>query len=135
MVEGTHQAQLSEAISMIKAETVHLWEEQNKQKYMLEAMLQQLNSLVASYDHLALQATNQNLGEGSSNAKGQFNNPVFEGNGKIHARSLRLDFPKFDVSNPMEWILKSEQFFEYFNTPYDQKIQIAFFHMEGKALS
>lgn len=35
----------------------------------------------------------------------------------------------------MEWILKVEQFFEYFNTPEEQKIQIAFFHMEGKALS
>lgn len=35
----------------------------------------------------------------------------------------------------MEWILKAKKFLEYFNTPEDQKIQIAFFHIEGKALS
>lgn len=35
----------------------------------------------------------------------------------------------------MEWILKAQQFFAYFNTLEEQKLQITFFHMEGKALS
>ncbi|XP_041009333.1 uncharacterized protein LOC121253378 [Juglans microcarpa x Juglans regia] len=135
MAEGTRQAQLSEAVSMLTAEAGHLREEQSRQKGMLEAVLQQLNNLAASYDQLALKANNRNSGEGSSNVKGQFNNPLFEGNGGIHTRSLRIDFPKFNGVDPVEWILKAEQFFEYFNTPEDQKIQIAFFHMEGKALS
>ncbi|KAF5463169.1 hypothetical protein F2P56_019105 [Juglans regia] len=135
MAEGTRQAQLSEAVTLLSTEAGYLREEQTKQKGMLEAVLQQLNNLAASYDQLALRITNQNSGVGPSNAKGQFNNPLFERTRGIHARSLRLDFPKFDGLEPMEWILKAEQFFEYFNTPEDQKIQIAFFHMEGKALS
>lgn len=35
----------------------------------------------------------------------------------------------------MDWILKVEQFFDYFHTLDDQKLDIAFFHMEWKALS
>ena len=60
---------------------------------------------------------------------------MFEGNERIQARTLRLDFPKFDGSEPMDWILKAEQFFDYFCTLDDQKLDIAFFHMEGNALS
>ncbi|KAF5475861.1 hypothetical protein F2P56_007623 [Juglans regia] len=102
----------------------------------LEAVLQQLNNLVASYERLAMQSGNTHRGEGSSNPKGQFkNNPLFEGNGGIHARTLRLDFPKFDGSEPMEWILKAKIFFEYFEIPNEQKLQVAYFHMEGNALS
>ncbi|KAG2679678.1 hypothetical protein I3760_11G062100 [Carya illinoinensis] len=136
MAEGTRFAQLAEAVSMLKGETVHLREEQEHHKNMLEAVLQQLNNLATSYEQLAVQSTNQVRGEESSRVQGQFNqNPLFEGNGGIHARSFRLDFPKFDGTEPMEWILKAQQFFAYFKTPEDQKLQIAFFHMEGKALS
>ncbi|XP_042950388.1 uncharacterized protein LOC122282508 [Carya illinoinensis] len=136
MAEGTCFAQLAEVVSMLKGETVHLRKEQEHHKNMLEAVLQQLNNLATSYEQLAVQSTNQVRGEESSRVQGQFNqNPLFDGNGGIHARSLRLDFPKFDGTEPMEWILKAQQFFAYFKTPEDQKLQIAFFHMEGKALS
>lgn len=111
MAEGTQQAQLAKAVSMLKAETVNLREEQSKQQSMLEVVLQQINNLAANYDQLAIQTNNQNSGEGSFYAKGQYNNPLFEGNGGIHARSLRLDFPKFNGADPMEWILKAEQIF------------------------
>ena len=50
MAEGTHHVQLAEAMSMLKGETMHLREEQDQQKYMLEAVLQQLNNLAASYE-------------------------------------------------------------------------------------
>ena len=49
--------------------------------------------------------------------------PMFEGNGGIQARTLRLDFPKFDGSEPMDWILKAEQFFDYFCAPDDKKLE------------
>ncbi|KAJ0048784.1 hypothetical protein Pint_15239 [Pistacia integerrima] len=49
MAEGTRHAQLVEAVSMLKGESVHLREEQDKQKHMLEVVLQQLNNLAASY--------------------------------------------------------------------------------------
>ena len=87
---------------MLKEETAHLRKEQDKQKLMLEAVLQQLNSLANSYEQLAIHKNSQNGGnggEGSSNTKGQFfTNPMYKGNGGIQARTLRLDFPKIDGS-------------------------------------
>ena len=106
MAEGTRQSLLSEIVSMLKEETAHPRKEQDKQKLMLEAMLQQLNSLANSYEQLAIHKNSQNGGnggEGSSNTKGQFfANPMFEGNGGIKARTLRLDFPNLMGRN--QWI-------------------------------
>ncbi|KAG2716720.1 hypothetical protein I3760_03G141200 [Carya illinoinensis] len=136
MAEGTRHAQLAKAMSMLKGETLHLREEQDTQKHMLEAVLQQLSNLANSYEQLAMQTCKHQMGEGSSNTQAQFNNnPLFEGSRGIHAKTLRLDFPKFNGSKPMEWILKAEQFFEYFNTLDEHKLQISSFHMEGKTLS
>lgn len=61
--------------------------------------------------------------------------PLCEVNGNIQARSLRLEFPRFDGGDPSEWILKAQQFFSYFGTPENQKLELASFHMEGKALT
>lgn len=121
---------MTEALAALREENTHLREEQERQKEMLATVLKQISNLASSYEALAV---HHNSGEGSSNSKVS-NNPLFDGNG-IQARSLRLDFPKFDGTNPDEWILKAQQFFEYYKTPDDQRLQIAFFHMEGKALS
>jgi hypothetical protein len=48
---------------------------------------------------------------------------------------LKLDFPRFDGTDPTNWILKAEQFFNYNNTPDLQKVSFAAFHMEGRALT
>ncbi|KAJ0040440.1 hypothetical protein Pint_28753 [Pistacia integerrima] len=72
MAEGTRQALMSDVVSILEEETVHLREEQNKQKLMLEAVLQQLSNMATSYDQLATHKNSQdgeNGGEGSSNTK------------------------------------------------------------------
>ena len=60
---------------------------------------------------------------------------LFDGHGRIQARSLLLDFTRFDGGDPSERILKAQQFFNYFETPEDHKLEIASFHLEGKALT
>jgi hypothetical protein len=45
-----------------------------------------------------------------------------------------LDFPKFGGTDPTNWILKAQQFFSYGQIPYNKKVPISAFHMEGKAL-
>ncbi|XP_041020419.1 uncharacterized protein LOC121262051 [Juglans microcarpa x Juglans regia] len=132
MAEGTHHSILTEAVAALKGESTNLQEEQETQKQMLDAMLQQLNNLAASYEQLAVMVGNQKSG-GPSNRQVS-NNPLFEWGGGVHARSIRIEFPKFDGTEPMEWVLKVEQCFVCFSTLEDQKIRIAFFHMEGKAL-
>lgn len=48
---------------------------------------------------------------------------------------MKLEIPRFDGSNPIGWIFKATQFFEYQNLPDQEKITIARFYMEGPALS
>lgn len=137
MVEGTRQAQLAEAVTNLREETASLKEEQGRQRALMENVLQQLSSLAVSYDNLAQLSSKTQQGEGSSGGDTMkvIPNPAFVEHGGIQARTLRLEFPRFDGSEPTEWILKTQQYFAYFQTLDHQKLQIASFHMEGKALS
>lgn len=49
----------------------------------------------------------------------------------FHTKNVKLDFPRFDGTNPLDWIFKAEQFFEYYSTPDDQRMKIASVHMDG----
>jgi len=49
--------------------------------------------------------------------------------------SLKLDMPRFDGSEPLAWIFKIKQFFDYHRTPEDQRLKMASFSMEGEALT
>lgn len=118
MAEGTRLVQLVEVISTLKGETTHMQGEQETHKQMLDAGLQQLNNLAASYDQLVVLVGNQNARERPLNRQAS-NKPLFEGG--IHARSIRIEFTKFDGTELMEWVLKAEQLFACFNTIKDQK--------------
>jgi hypothetical protein len=48
--------------------------------------------------------------------------------------SIKLDIPRFDGSDPMGWIFKINQFFDYHLTPDEQRLRIASFYMDGEAL-
>lgn len=45
-------------------------------------------------------------------------------------RNIKLDFPRFDGSDVLNWIFKAEQFFDYYGTPDTQRLIIAAVHME-----
>ena len=74
----------------------------------MEGILQQLNNLASSYDSLMHVINWESLGEGTSQNTRVHANPLFEGSGGIQARSLHLDFPRFDGGGPNEWILKAQ---------------------------
>ncbi|PNX98954.1 retrotransposon-related protein, partial [Trifolium pratense] len=48
---------------------------------------------------------------------------------------MKLDVPKFDGSDAMGWIFKISQFFDYHQTPEEERLTVASFYMEGQALS
>jgi hypothetical protein len=52
----------------------------------------------------------------------------------IITRSVKVDFPKFGGSNPSGWIYKANKFFYFHKAPYNQRLILAFIHMEGHAL-
>jgi len=48
--------------------------------------------------------------------------------------SIKLDIPRFNGTDPLGWIFKINQFFDYHLTPDEQRLRIASFYMEGDAL-
>lgn len=49
--------------------------------------------------------------------------------------SVKLDVPRFDGYDPLGWIFKISQFFEYQGTPEEERIMVASFYLDGPALS
>lgn len=49
--------------------------------------------------------------------------------------TIKLDIPRFDDTDPMGWIFKINQFFDFHLTPEDQRLRIAAFYMESEALT
>ena len=48
---------------------------------------------------------------------------------------VKLDVPRFDGTDPLGWIFKITQFFEYHHTPEHERLTIASFYMDGRALA
>ena len=49
-------------------------------------------------------------------------------------RTVNLYFPRFDGTEPIQWISMAEQFFEYYDTPDNQRITIASVRMDGDVI-
>lgn len=47
---------------------------------------------------------------------------------------VKLDFPRFSGKDPTSWVYKANQYFGYYQTPIAEKLMIASFHIEQKAL-
>ena len=48
---------------------------------------------------------------------------------------MKLDVPRFDGTEPLGWIFKINQFFEYHGTLDQDKLTIVSFYIEGHALA
>ena len=48
---------------------------------------------------------------------------------------MKLEVPRFDGADPLGWIFKINQFFEYHATPEHERLTIASFYMDGRALA
>ena len=48
---------------------------------------------------------------------------------------VKLEIPRYDGHNPMGWILKASQFFDYQETPDKEHITHASFYMDNPTLS
>lgn len=48
---------------------------------------------------------------------------------------LKLEIPRFDGTDPVRWIFKATQFFDYQGTPNEDRITLASFYMDGSTLS
>lgn len=49
------------------------------------------------------------------------------------SKMARLEFPKYSGEDPIEWLSRVAQFFEFQGTADNQKVTLASFHLEGEA--
>ncbi|CAB4314119.1 unnamed protein product [Prunus armeniaca] len=48
---------------------------------------------------------------------------------------VKIEFPRFsDGDDPIEWIYKAEQYFDYFSVPSKKKVKMVSFHLDSEAL-
>nr|KYP47443.1 hypothetical protein KK1_030902 [Cajanus cajan] len=52
----------------------------------------------------------------------------------FQVRNVKLDFPKFDGSEVLQWIFKAKQFFDYYKTTDEQRLLIASVHLEKEVV-
>ncbi|VFQ64861.1 unnamed protein product [Cuscuta campestris] len=59
-----------------------------------------------------------------------------ESHSRRHFQPLyaKIEFPKFSGGDPRGWILKAEKYFRYYETPDEEKVDIASMYLEGDAL-
>lgn len=48
---------------------------------------------------------------------------------------MKLDVPRFDGQDPVGWIFKIQQFFDYQGLPDHERITVASFYMDDPTLS
>lgn len=49
------------------------------------------------------------------------------------SQTMKLEVPKFDGTDPSSWTFKIDEYFNFHQTPEDQRLRIVSFHIEGKA--
>ena len=52
----------------------------------------------------------------------------------FQVQNVKIDFPRFDGSNVMEWIFRAQQFFDYYDTPELDRVTIASIHMDKQVI-
>jgi hypothetical protein len=100
----------------------------------IEGLTNQLQLVVANVDTLVYTHRNQTE-DTPSGSRSHIQNPLFEEQGGIQTRDIRLDFSKFNGEEPNGWIYHANQFFTYHQTNPHHRVLLASFHMEGKALT
>ncbi|XP_039115571.1 uncharacterized protein LOC120251094 [Dioscorea cayenensis subsp. rotundata] len=48
-----------------------------------------------------------------------------------HMRSVKMDFPRFNGSNALQWIYQAEQFFDYYDVSDAYRLKMASIHFDG----
>lgn len=92
---------------------------------MEKSVSEMTNNLESLYSQLDLLLQPQNLGKGVAG--------MGESGSSSNSYTLRvkIDFPCFDGTNPLDWIFKAEQYFSFYETSDVQKLVLASVHFEG----
>ena len=133
MAEGTRFRKLEEAHETHTVQITELTKQTNELAGHMDEVRTALTALTGRMDQLIIQTAQRNSPHPTPApilpTPQQSLPPV------LHPRPFKLDFPRFDGTNPPGWIFKANQFFDFHQTPHPQRMQIASFHMDGPALA
>jgi hypothetical protein len=118
----------------------------------VEQLEQNMSSLMSSnqqlmekmseiYAKLSTILINRKEGEGShsrserrTEGRGHTDGGLNNNNHQYTPRTVKLDFPRFNgAEDPTSWICRAEQFFRFHETPIEDHVALASFHLEGEA--
>ena len=94
----------------------------------LDAVTRAMDALTRSMDRLQDPSTSTSTNSKNSASSSSHSSQPFQ------MRQVKLDFPRFDGTDPLNWIFRAEQFFSYYDTPDPQRLTIAAVHMEGTVI-
>ncbi|GJV25063.1 transposon ty3-I gag-pol polyprotein [Tanacetum coccineum] len=89
----------------------------------LEAIHRSIEALTRSIERLSVPHSVTGVGGPETRHHQPFN-----------VRQVKLDFPRFGGSDPLNWLFRAEQFFSYYDTPDAQRLTIASVHFEGSVV-
>ncbi|KAL4179995.1 hypothetical protein AMTRI_Chr13g122980 [Amborella trichopoda] len=121
MAEGTRISKLDETVSQLKDTSIQHGQLMSNLQETTARQNQHLNDLY----HKIIAMDMNNKREESHHTTS---------NNYIQTQTIRLDFPRFDGSNPAGWIYMAEQLFSYHQTRIEQRLMNASFHLEENAL-
>ncbi|RWR84947.1 Ty3/gypsy retrotransposon protein [Cinnamomum micranthum f. kanehirae] len=124
MAEGTRTAQMEEKMRNLQLSQETLKGTTDQHGTLLAEILQRLEDLKES---------SKNSDSSSSKARNS-QAGSFGTNGSIQTRTMKLEFPRFDGTNPNSWLFKAKQYFNYHQVPEQQWLTIAALNMEGEAI-
>ena len=133
MAEGTRFRKLEEAHEAHTVRITELEKQTNELAGHMDKVRTTLTVLTGRMDQLIIRTAQQNNPHPTSAPilpTPQQNLPPV-----LYPRLFKLDFPRFNGTNPSGWIFKANQFFDFHQTPQPQRMQIASFHMDGPALA
>ncbi|XP_042501028.1 uncharacterized protein LOC122078897 [Macadamia integrifolia] len=146
MADSTRLKTLDDAVKKFSEAAVQSSQQLETQKHQFEAhtlrmdhqqglLADMVNQVMLLGSKIDCSLTKRPLhGAKSSGHQGENTGVLCMEQPSFPARSMRLDFPKFNGEDPLGWIFRAEQFFEFNGTGEALRLSIASFHMEGKAL-
>jgi len=121
MADSTHSKShldcIEEAIAKLTSNQLSLTANQNSMTTKLDELLQKMVNLESHPPSPISSSTTPHVPSST--------NP----------HRMKLEVPYFDGANPLGWIFKIAQFFEYHTTPKPERLTIASFYMDESMLA
>ena len=125
MAEGTR---LSELKAEIRQEREHRLAFQTEMTDKMTKIMQFMEDLTKSKHEEDVSSTRSH-GKGTNEENGSGSV------GTGHHRLSRHELPHFNGEDVEDWLFRLDEYFDFANTPFDQRIKISSFYMTGPAYS